>query len=167
MAPTYCVILGSNGEFAEQLHFKIVYKVEAYILKIAYYGTRTKTCEVDRIKLPRFIQMSKKIGTKVHETRVNIFADLGLDHADGLHAKSGLVFRISEILKKRKLTQAQAAAILGIDQPKVSKLLRGQLAGFSTDRLFRFLNALDCDIEIVVKPKARSATCAEVRVRAA
>jgi hypothetical protein len=112
-------------------------------------------------------EMSKKNGTKIHETKGNIFADLGLDDADELHAKSGLVFRISEIIKKRKLTQAKAASILGIDQPKVSLLLRGQLNGFSTDRLFRFLNALDCDIEIVVKPKARSAKYAEVRVLAA
>jgi predicted XRE-type DNA-binding protein len=112
-------------------------------------------------------EMSKKKGIKIHETKGNIFADLGLNDADELHAKSGLVFRISEIIKKRKLTQAKAASILGIDQPKVSLLLRGQLDGFSTDRLFRFLNALDCDIEIVVKPKARSAKYAEVRVLAA
>ena len=112
-------------------------------------------------------EMSKKNGTKVHETKGNIFADLGLDDAEELHAKSGLVFRIAQILKKRKLTQAKAASILGIDQPKISNLLRGQLDGFSTDRLFRFLNALDCDIEIVVKPKARSAKYGEVRVLAA
>jgi len=111
--------------------------------------------------------MSNKNGTKIHETKGNIFADLGLEDAEELHAKSGLVFRISEIIKKRKLTQAKAASLLGIDQPKVSLLLRGQLEGFSTDRLFRFLNALDCDIEIVVKPKARSAKYGEVRVLAA
>lgn len=111
--------------------------------------------------------MSRGKGTKIHQTRGNIFADLGVDGADELHAKSGLVFRISEIIKNRKLTQAKAASILGIDQPKVSLLLRGQLDGFSTDRLFRFLNALDCDIEIIVKPKAQSAKHAEVRVIAA
>lgn len=109
-------------------------------------------------------KMSKKTANKIHETKGSIFADLGLDGAEELHAKSGLVFRIAQILEKRKLTQAKAASILGIDQPKVSNLLRGQLDGFSTDRLFRFLNALDCDIEIVVKPKARSAKCGEVRV---
>ena len=106
----------------------------------------------------------KKKGSKVHETIGNVFAGLGLDDAEEFHAKSGLVFRISEILKRRNLTQAKAASILGIDQPKVSNLLRGKLDGFSTDRLFRFLNALDCDIEIVIKPKARSAKYAEVRV---
>ncbi len=91
--------------------------------------------------------MSNKTKNKTHETKGNIFADLGLNDAEELHAKSGLVFRIAQIIEKRKLTQAKAASILGIDQPKVSNLLRGQLEGFSTDRLFRFLNALDCDID--------------------
>lgn len=102
--------------------------------------------------------------SKIHETKGNIFADLALADSDELHSKSALVFRISEILKKRKLTQAEAAEILRIDQPKVSQLLRGRLEGFSTDRLFRFLNSLDCDVEITIKPK--SARLAEVRVRA-
>ena len=105
--------------------------------------------------------MSKKI----HQTKGNAFADLGLDDAEELHAKSGLVFRIAQILEERHLTQAKAASILGIDQPKVANLLMGQLDGFSIDRLFRFLNALDCDIEIVVKPKARSAKCGKCRVK--
>lgn len=111
--------------------------------------------------------MSRNSDSKPHETRGNIFADLGLEDAEELHAKAGLVFRIAQILKKRKLTQAKAAAMLGIDQPKVSNLLRGQLEGFSTDRLFRFLVALDCDIEIIIKPKARSAKSGEVKVLAA
>lgn len=111
--------------------------------------------------------MNKKKITKIHETKGNVFAGLGLSDADELHAKSSLVFRIAQIITKRKLTQAKAASILGIDQPKVSNLLGGRLDGFSTDRLFRFLNALDCDIEIVVKPKARSAKYGEVRVLAA
>ena len=111
--------------------------------------------------------MKNKSKSDVHETIGNVFAHLGLKDAVELHAKSGLVFRIAEILKKRNLTQMQAAAILDIDQPKISNLLKGRLDGFSTERLFRFLNALDQDIEIVVKPKSRSAKCAEVRVLAA
>jgi len=118
-------------------------------------------------KLEEGKAMKKKVSSKKHETKGNVFADLGLSNAEELHAKSGLVFRIAQILQKRKLTQAKAATILGIDQPKVSNLLCGQLDGFSTDRLFRFLNALDCDVEIVVKPKARSAKYGEVRVVAA
>jgi predicted XRE-type DNA-binding protein len=111
--------------------------------------------------------MKNKSKNEVHETKSNVFADLGLENSEDLHAKSGLVFRIAQILEKRKLTQMQAAAILDIDQPKISNLLRGRLDGFSTERLFRFLNALDQDIEIIVKPKSPSSQCAEVRVLAA
>lgn len=108
--------------------------------------------------------MKTKSKVQVHETKGNIFADLQLDNSEDLHAKSGLVFRIAQIIEKRKLTQMQAAALLEIDQPKVSNLLRGRLDGFSTERLFRFLNALDQDIEIVIRPKSKSAEYAEVRV---
>src|SRR5262249_28961209 len=72
----------------------------------------------------------------------NVFADLGLENPEELLAKAALVQRIADIIAERKLTQAGAAKLLGIDQPKVSALLRGKLDGFSTDRLFRFLNAL-------------------------
>jgi predicted XRE-type DNA-binding protein len=66
-------------------------------------------------------------------------------------AKARIAFRICSILEERKLTQKQAADLLGTDQPRVSALLRGRLEGFSSDRLFRFLNALDQDIEIVIR----------------
>jgi predicted XRE-type DNA-binding protein len=93
----------------------------------------------------------------------NVFADLGLKNPEELHAKAELVQRISDIIEERKLTQLRAAELLGIDQPKVSALIRGKLDGFSTDRLFRFLNALGSDVEIVVRP-ARSGEQAETRV---
>jgi predicted XRE-type DNA-binding protein len=51
------------------------------------------------------------------------------------------------------MNQAEAAGLLGVDQPKVSALVKGKLSGFSTERLFRFLNALGCDVEILVKNK--------------
>lgn len=80
----------------------------------------------------------------------NVFADLGLPHPEELQAKADLVFEISRTIEERGLTQAQAAAILGIDQPKVSSLVRGRLAGFSMERLYRYLNALGKDVEIVI-----------------
>lgn len=98
--------------------------------------------------------MAKKIVKDVTDGSGNVFADLGLAGADELFAKSGLVHRIAEIIKKRQLTQKQAAAVLGLDQPKVSQLLCGHLDGFSTERLFRLLNALDQDIEIVIRDKS-------------
>jgi predicted XRE-type DNA-binding protein len=93
-----------------------------------------------------------------------VFEDLGLSDAAALLAKSELVSRISDIIAKRGLTQAQAAKVLGVSQPKVSALLRGNLDGFSSDRLFRFLNALGSDIEIAVKPRPRSSKRPAIRV---
>ena len=78
-----------------------------------------------------------------------------------------LAQRIAAVLEQKRLTQVQAAKLLGIDQPKVSKLRRGQLREFSTERLFRFLTALDQDVEIVIKRKPRSRRHARVSVSAA
>ena len=92
----------------------------------------------------------------------NVFADLGLPNAGEHLVKAGLVVRIGRIIRQRKLTQAAAAEIMGIDQPKVSAMLSGQFRGYSVERLMRFLVALGHDVEIVVKPRRRSA--AELRV---
>jgi len=108
--------------------------------------------------------MSRNI--KVTKSSGNVFADLELPNADELYAKAELARRISRIIKGRHLTQKQAAEILGIDQPKVSALIRGHLDGFSTERLFRFLMALGRDIEIVVKPAPRSRSHGHVTVAA-
>ncbi len=87
------------------------------------------------------------------KTSGNVFADLGLPDAEERLAKHELAHRIETILKKKRLTQAKASAILGISQPKVSALLNGKIAGFSIERLLKFLIALDQGIEIRVKPK--------------
>ena len=100
----------------------------------------------------------------VYESSGNVFADLGLPEPEEALAKAELARRIGGIIKSRRLSQARAADVLGIDQPKVSALLRGRLSGFSTDRLLRFLNALDRDVEIVIKRKPRSRKQAEIRV---
>ncbi|WP_293127110.1 helix-turn-helix domain-containing protein [Microcoleus sp. bin38.metabat.b11b12b14.051] len=106
----------------------------------------------DNIK--KGIIMSKEIDIQVSSG--NIFADLGMPNADEMLMKAELVRQINQIITQRKLNQLQAAEVLGIDQPKVSALMRGKLTGFSTERLFRFLNALGCDVQIVVKPKLKS-----------
>ncbi len=80
----------------------------------------------------------------------NVFADLGLPDADDLLAKANLALHIRRAIETRKLTQAHAADLLGIDQPKVSLIINGRLDGFSTDRLMRFLNDLGCDVQISV-----------------
>ena len=84
----------------------------------------------------------------------NVFADLELLDAPDLLVKARLVSLITSIIESRRLTQAEAAGVLGTTQPVVSNLRRGQLSGFSIDRLLRFLNALGHDVEIRVRVRS-------------
>ncbi len=105
---------------------------------------------------------------RVTESSGNVFSDLGLERPDEERMKADLVRAIRQIVRRRRLTQVKAAKLLGVNQPKISALMRGHLAGFSTDRLIRFLKALDRDVEIVIKPKPKtSRRPARVQVRAA
>jgi predicted XRE-type DNA-binding protein len=88
----------------------------------------------------------------------NVFADLGIENPEEALAKSELARQIGKLIKKKKLTQMQAAEILGIDQPKISALIRGRLRSFSLERLIRFLNELGQDVSIMISPaKSQSA----------
>ncbi|HEX6894881.1 MAG TPA: helix-turn-helix transcriptional regulator, partial [Bryobacteraceae bacterium] len=80
-----------------------------------------------------------------------MFADLNLPRADDLLAKAELAAKIIAEIERRRLTQNQAAQILGIDQPKISTLKQGKLSAFSIERLMRLLLLLGRDIEIKVK----------------
>ena len=82
----------------------------------------------------------------------NVFKDLGLPNAEEHFVKAQLVFKIDTLIKERGLKQNGAATLLGIKQPDVSKMLRGEFRQFSVERLLRFLVALDQDVEILVKP---------------
>jgi predicted XRE-type DNA-binding protein len=86
----------------------------------------------------------------------NVFADLGLPDAEERQTKARLAAQIANLLVG--ISQKEAATLLGLDQPKVSKLLRGQLRGFSTDRLMGFLTVLGQNVEIRVSPASRSST---------
>lgn len=94
----------------------------------------------------------------------NVFADVGLPKPDDLLAKAELAAKIIEEIQRRRLTQSQAAAILRIDQPKVSALKQGKLSGFSIERLIRFLLLLGRDIEITVREKPSARAHAKLRV---
>ena len=83
----------------------------------------------------------------------NIFADLEIPDSDEYLAKAKLASKICELINQRNLTQIEAGKILGVNQPKISALMTGKLDGFSSERLFRFLNALAQEIEIIIKPK--------------
>lgn len=96
--------------------------------------------------------MDKKIKeTEFFVGSGNIYKDLGYTNPEEMQAKAALAQQIYETIKARNLTQAKAAELMGIDQPKVSDIIRGRISKYSLDRLMRFLRALGRDIEIRVK----------------
>jgi len=97
----------------------------------------------------------------------NVFADLGFVEPEEMLLKAELARRISATIKARHLTQAQAAELLGVDQPKVSALMRGRLTIFSIDRLLRFLTALGNDVEIIVRENSQPAARGRLHMTAA
>jgi predicted XRE-type DNA-binding protein len=90
--------------------------------------------------------------TEIERGTANVFADLGLPDAQDRQTKTRLAMEINDILKARRLRQAQSAALLGIPQPKVSALVNFRLDGFSVERLMEFLTHLNRDVEIVIRP---------------
>jgi predicted XRE-type DNA-binding protein len=82
----------------------------------------------------------------------NVFADLGLPNAEEEFAKAELAFAIRQRIQEKRLCQTEAAALLGTDQAKVSLVMNGKVGGFTFDRLVRFLNALEVDVCITIKP---------------
>lgn len=106
--------------------------------------------------------MNKKL--EIEESSGNVFADIGLPNPEERLAKANLAMRISEAIRARRLSQTRAAHVLRIDQPKVSRLLRGQLSGFSTERLMHFLTLLGRDVEITIRLAPRSRRQGRLRV---
>lgn len=98
--------------------------------------------------------MANKKELDFEESSGNIFADLGIPNAEQYLTKARLAHQINHIIKKRNLTQVEAAKLLEVDQPKISALACGRFAGFSIERLFRFLTILNQDIVIMVKPRS-------------
>ena len=96
----------------------------------------------------------------------NVFADLDLPDADTHLLKAGIVTRIDRIVRQRDLTQTQAARLLGLSQPDVSRLLRGNFREYSLERLLRLLTTLGPDIDIVVH-RPRSAHGGRLRLASA
>ena len=95
----------------------------------------------------------------------NVWADLGYPDADDMLAKAGLVVEIDRIIRARRITQAQAAELMGIDQPKVSNLLRGRFRGYSMQRLMEFLTRLGRDVEIIISRERPTRRKGRIRVR--
>jgi predicted XRE-type DNA-binding protein len=97
----------------------------------------------------------------------NVYTDLGYENPEEMLLKAHLVTLLSKAIKAKGLNQYQAAEVLGLDQPKVSALLRGQFRGYSLERLFKFLNAFDLDVEVNVKSKPEGKERARISVGSA
>ena len=102
--------------------------------------------------------------SKIESGSTNVYADLGMADAEEMLIKAQLATKIGDIIKRRKLTQVQAAKLLGITQPKLSGLLRGQFRGVSETKMLECLTRLGRDVEIVIKSAPRSRTEGHVTV---
>ena len=111
--------------------------------------------------------MAKTPRNAITRSSGNVFADLKLANADEKLTRVRLAVAINKILEAKGLRQQAAAKLLELNQPKISALVNYQLKGFSVERLLRFLNALDRDVEIVIRPKRRSKGAATILVTAA
>ncbi len=100
---------------------------------------------------------AKKVKAEgVEPSSGNVFADLGFAEAEGRLLKAQLAIKIGELIERKGWTQARTAEVIGLDQPKVSHLLRGRLSGFSADRLFAILNRLGHSVEVRISAKERA-----------
>src|SRR5450432_2544296 len=94
----------------------------------------------------------------------NVYADLGFPDADAMLVKAQLATKIAEIIKRRRLTQVEAADIVGMPQPKLSGLLRGQFRGISETKMINCLTRLGRDVKIVVGPARRRSGVGQIEV---
>jgi predicted XRE-type DNA-binding protein len=95
------------------------------------------------------------MATLIEKSSGNIFADIGFANDQEMLVKANLALKISEIITQRRLTQMEAALVLGMPQPKLSKLLRGQFHGVSETKMLECLNKLGRDIQIVIRKANR------------
>ena len=93
--------------------------------------------------------------SKIEISSGNVYADLGDSQADEMLVKARLAFKIGEIIKQRQLTQVEAADLLGLTQPKLSGLLRGQLRGVSQSKMLECLKRLGRDAQIAIRKRPR------------
>ena len=96
---------------------------------------------------------NKPAEIQVHDSTGNVFEDMGMRDAEERLAKAELARVIRNEIRERRLTQSEAAEMLGVKQPDISDLTRGKLARFSMERLERFLNALDLEVRIQIGPR--------------
>ena len=113
---------------------------------------------------PKRASTRKAKREKIQPGSGNVFADLGFEDSEEQLLKAKLAGKIAHLIEEKGWTQAQTAARIGLDQPKVSRLVRGQLSGFSADRLFAVLNRLGHSVEVRISAKARAPEKSHIRV---
>ena len=112
--------------------------------------------------------MKKNSRTSIVHGTKNIFADLGFPDADTHLLKAELVTRIQSVISGQKLTQTAAAKRMGLSQPDVSRLLKGQFRDVSVERLMRLLTRLGCDVDITIRNHRKAAAPQDtIRLQAA
>jgi predicted XRE-type DNA-binding protein len=94
----------------------------------------------------------------------NVFADIGFDNAEEMLLKSELVRQINKIIKGRELTSIQARELLNLDEEVLANLSKGRLTELTLENLFRYLNILGKDLEVVLKPRSTSNTQGKLKV---
>ncbi|RAI45364.1 helix-turn-helix domain-containing protein [Rhodoplanes roseus] len=112
--------------------------------------------------------MTRKSSTRLPAHEVgsgNVFADLGLPNPEERMLKAGIVAELHRSIKDRGLTQVKAAKLVGISQPDLSRLLRGDFEDYSAERLLKMLTAFAQDVEIVVKPHRRTGEAGRITFR--
>jgi predicted XRE-type DNA-binding protein len=113
--------------------------------------------------------MKSSVTENIEDKRVtlssgNVFADLGFENPEQMILKAELVREISAAIKEKGLNAHQAGEVLGLEVQKVTDLVKGRFGEYSIERLFQYMNALDRDLEIVVKPRSSSEEKSGVRV---
>ena len=104
---------------------------------------------------------------EIQKSSGNVFADLGLPNADERKLKASIVIELHRLVKDRGLTQIKAAKLVGVSQPDLSNLLRGDFDDYSAERLMKMLTAIEQDIEIVMKPHAKAGEKGRITFRSA
>jgi predicted XRE-type DNA-binding protein len=110
------------------------------------------------------MRAKKAEAEKVEAGSGDVLVDLGFPDADERRLRVQLAMRLNELVAARRLTQAGAAKLFGIPQPHISELKHYKLSRFSSERLLRFVTLLDRDVEIIIRPKAKSHAAGVVSV---
>ena len=90
------------------------------------------------------------MATKMHRSSGNVFRDLGFpsEEAENLRVRADLMIALSRLIQSRQLTQAAAAGLFGVSQPRVSDLVRGKIERFSVDTLIAMLGSAGVQVRI-------------------